>query len=423
MTNGIEYDDDDGGENFRDYIITTVDLGPIAFLSTALLCLFLFCLLPAAARRRSDSSTDYATVKSSTAETFLNVADNDDCCEDYSNVEIASAFDSSDGTTDDTDKCHHEIGWSRSSRRQWLLLDSLFSVAEFDNETRCIYKLALPYLMKAVVSGLSQNGTIIIIGQYLGARQLAAFAVVQMLVGLTSGATGGVHESLVTLLGFSRGTENHKLTGEYIQLAMVLYVLASIPFIFIWSLVIDQVMLLMSFDLATASIGRSFAVPYMFAYLLYGVTQCLHATLNVFDRAHVSTTIVCLKEIGTVISVFLVCHFWNPSLQTIGAIYVAADGLDLLVTVTLVAVKGWFQPYYSGLFQSLALVVSVAEHQEWRYVDTLTRSSGVEYCCPEDDVTDNFIYHSWLPIDVWGVGDTHLFCGVSPKNDSRAFNF
>lgn len=263
----------------------------------------------------------------------------------------------------------------RRCRPLYLRFDQLLSIAELDYETRRIYKLALPYCAQALVSGIAQNGILVIIGQLVGTQQLSAFAIVDVLVGLTSEAIGGIHESLIPLLGFSRGTENNKLTGEYLQLALIFYFAFSIPFIILWSVISDDVMLLFGFDETTAEMGRSFAVPYVWAWLFKGLTGCLHSILDVFDREVVSTAVVGLCEIATMLSVLFAALFWDPSLQTIGLLYLMVSIAGMLLTIVLVGVRGWFRPYYCGLFHSCALRVSTRRVACWMRLSFPPRSA------------------------------------------------
>jgi len=61
----------------------------------------------------------------------------------------------------------------------------------------------------------------------------------------TADVLGGIHESLVSLLSHSIGSGNRKLTGQYVQLSIELYVIFSIPFMVMWYLVIEDTLLLL----------------------------------------------------------------------------------------------------------------------------------------------------------------------------------
>lgn len=237
--------------------------------------------------------------------------------------------------------------------------EKLLSIVELDYETKRIYRLALPYVLQALVSGIAWNGILVIIGQLLGTRQVSAYAVVDLLVGLTSEAVGGIAGSLVTLLGFSRGTNNAQLTGQYLQMAMILYTLGSLPFIAMWWLVTNPVMRLFGFDAITTTISEAFVKPYVVSRMLRGLTRCVHSVMDVFDLAFISTMVVGAGEIASTVAVLLAALFWNPTLQAVGYIFLVIEFLMLFGSISLVAVFGWFRPFYGGLFHTFALKVGI----------------------------------------------------------------
>jgi O-antigen/teichoic acid export membrane protein len=242
-------------------------------------------------------------------------------------------------------------------RRARTCFGKLLSIVELDIETRKVYKLAIPYFLQALISGVADNGTLIVVGQLIGTRELAAFAIVDLFVGLTSQTIGGYMESLTPLLSFSRGTDNEKLTGQYVQLAMILTVASTIPFIFLWSFVTDDLMKLLGFDETTAEIGQSFAVPFMFAKMIHLLTRCLHTVMDVNDLEVQSTIVAVTGDVGELVAVLIFALFWSPTLQDIGFVFVVAETLALLATVALIGFKGWFRPFYAGFFRTLSLKV------------------------------------------------------------------
>ena len=90
----------------------------------------------------------------------------------------------------------------------------LLSIAEWDYETRRIYKLGFPFFLQALLEGVAEIGRLAIIGRLLGTRELAAYVTVDMLISFTAEVLGGFHESLVSLLSHSIGCGNRKLTGQ-----------------------------------------------------------------------------------------------------------------------------------------------------------------------------------------------------------------
>lgn len=64
-------------------------------------------------------------------------------------------------------------------------------VLSFDKEMRSILKLAVPYTVTALTSSSFSNVCLILVSQNVGTKPVAAYALVQVLVGLTDGALQG----------------------------------------------------------------------------------------------------------------------------------------------------------------------------------------------------------------------------------------
>jgi multidrug resistance protein, MATE family len=253
------------------------------------------------------------------------------------------------------------------------------AVIAHDNEAKRLYRLAFPYLLKSLLTAVADNGLLIIVGQMVGTRELAALALVDLIVGHTSEAVGGVHESLITLIGYSRGANNDQLTGEYIQLAVTFYVLFSIPFLYIGAVYMEAILLFFGMDRIIAALGKGFAIPYLYARLFRGVASCLRAVLDVCELAYVSAALVGIGDVLTIGTVLAYTLLWSPSLQAIGFIILIVEFLMLFITCGLIAAKKWFQPYYCGLFQRIALTVRHCEGaSSWFDTSSVALSLTVE---------------------------------------------
>jgi len=97
----------------------------------------------------------------------------------------------------------------------------LLSIAEWDYETRRIYKLGFPFFLQALLEGVTEIGRVAIIGRLMGTKELAAYVTVDLLISFTSQVLGGFHESLVSLLSHSIGCGNRKLTGQVSELLRI----------------------------------------------------------------------------------------------------------------------------------------------------------------------------------------------------------
>jgi hypothetical protein len=119
----------------------------------------------------------------------------------------------------------------------------------------------------------------------------------------------------------------------------------------------NDILLFFGMDNATSEMGRSFAVPYLWACLFRGLTSCLVAVMDVCDMAFLSSALVGCGEVIATVAVLAWALLREPSLETIGVIILVVELLMLVFTSAFIAVMGWFKPYYSGLFRSFGLGV------------------------------------------------------------------
>lgn len=278
--------------------------------------------------------------------------------------------------------------WTPSSIAQSF--DKLLSIAEFDVETRKIYKLALPFFLQALLTGVAENGRVAIVGLLLGTREVAAFVIVDLLVGFTSEVVGGVYDSLTTLLSHSVGAGNRKLTGEYLQLAIVFYVVFSIPFIVMWFYLMGPALEFFGYDEQTVQIGVAFTKPYLFAELLNGVTECIHGIMDVIGLEVASTILVTIGETIMTVSWLIIALFLKPSLAVLGYTDLIIAAVYLMITIIIIVAKGWLRRYYCGIFGSFALAVSCDHVEKSPFHDTLSNTclpfAFTEWTRRQDDV-------------------------------------
>jgi Na+-driven multidrug efflux pump len=103
-------------------------------------------------------------------------------------------------------------------------------------ETRKILRLAIPYTFSAVASTTFSNVCLVFVSKAIGTRAVAAYALVQILVGLFDGVLQGPIAACTTLCAqaVGGGVGNAFLAGQYIQLAVLFYFLLYIPAVYFW---------------------------------------------------------------------------------------------------------------------------------------------------------------------------------------------
>jgi len=233
------------------------------------------------------------------------------------------------------------------------------SIFSWDDETKKILSLALPYTISGLTSSTMSNICLGLIGHYVGTRAVAAYALVQIMLGLTGGILYGPISACTTVCAHAVGASNPNLAGQYIQIAIGIYLLSSIPIIFFWWTFMEDVIMYIEWgDPETAALAQDFTRVYIWTYVLGGVSTSLWRLLEVAGHV-VEGTIVSI--FWGVVNVIVTCCmiFGRPNKNTtlfeVGVAYVITSALFVGFTYGYADYKGWIKPFKSGLFGTNAL--------------------------------------------------------------------
>lgn len=256
---------------------------------------------------------------------------------------------------------------SRNRKRQSLSKDnpryqgpSFHKIMAHDDETRAILQLVAPYTVSSVSREFFSNCVLILVAQFIGTREVAAYALVHILVELSNGILMGPVYACITLCSHALGADNYLLSGQYLQLAISLYIGLNIPVLYFWwHYTYEAILWLHWGDEATALLAGSFVQSFIWAIVLNGITQSIAIIWSITEHAFARSILEVTRDGGNV--VILVVLFLNLpedqiSLQLIGIVYSVISLLFLALIVGISHFKGWIQPFEQGLFQRLAIV-------------------------------------------------------------------
>ncbi|CAB9529036.1 Mate efflux family protein (Partial), partial [Seminavis robusta] len=233
--------------------------------------------------------------------------------------------------------------------------NSLLDLAVWDFESKRIIKLAIPFAIQSLSTGILDIITAAVIGKVLGTSEISAFVTVRGLIHVSSSFFGGYHESIAVLCSQAMGKNNVKLVGHYVQLSMILYVVSYIPFVILWWVSMPSILEWLGFDQDTVDIGQGYTQVYLFLELLDGVEESVHGLLDVIDLESYSTLIGVSQEVITFLDILAATFIAKPSLYVIGLIELFVAIVFLIVNVGIIIWRGWFRPYREGLIGSCAL--------------------------------------------------------------------
>ena len=254
------------------------------------------------------------------------------------------------------------------------LHSSLRSILRYDRESRRLVQYAAPFTFYAVAETIFESITLALVGHFVGTKQMAAIAIVQILVGLTDGILDGPHESLTTLCAHAVGADNTFLAGKYAQLSMVLHFVLGVPVNVLWAMYIDDVILYLDWgDESVAHYALVYTRIAVWGGFIEGAHHTIGELLEVTDH-EIFTTAIGLLE-GAVNIGMLVLLIWLPSLQAdwlpydwkfhdaltlemVAIVGVATSFVFFVLAFSIASYRGWLKPFAGGLFGSFALFVS-----------------------------------------------------------------
>lgn len=235
-------------------------------------------------------------------------------------------------------------------------LKSLRKILKYDPETKKLTKLMIPFVLQAAFTGLFDILQMVIIGRLIGTNELTAHVLVGFFVRTSSNIVLGFVESLATLCSQSIGVGNKLLTGQYVQIALIMYTIFFAPFILIWNFYTYDAIELLGFTSNIASIGQQYSRIMVFYYLLIGISECVHALLDVMGKEDFGTTMSILEELSQILTMFLVTFTLDDiQLSDIACIFFIVCAFFLAVTIIYIHCMGWFDPYLEGIIGSFAL--------------------------------------------------------------------
>jgi MatE len=249
-------------------------------------------------------------------------------------------------------------GCSALAMRAW---DALLQVVEWDYENRRIAKLACPYIIQALVGGIAEASRVAVVGRFYGTRELSAYVIVDALIGLTMGVVSGIHAASGVLCSQSIGTGQTKLTGQYVQLSVILFVLCIIPFSLGWTFAIGPCLDFMGFDPRTVEMGINFTKVYVWAQAWRGVGDGILMILDITDHEIFGTIFAIFNEVSVTLMMLLLSILSDKTatLVDVGYFIVGIRFLNVVSVVLIIWCKGWWRKYYPGMIFSCALLVCV----------------------------------------------------------------
>ena len=237
--------------------------------------------------------------------------------------------------------------------------NSLVHLAEYDHEMKRIIKLCVPYSLTALLSGVVDSAIVAIVSQFIGTDAVAAYTLVQLILGLTSEFLGGILACEATLCSHAVGAGNPRLAGQYVQICMLIFSILMIPNIILWTFFVEDVIILFGFDQELAQLGYDYARIFVFHGWLKGFQVAYTGLLNVIGYENFVATMYLLEGIAAVVGTVLLVLFRDATLQEVALVHLAVGLLFFFLTVAISVCHGRMSKYFSGMVRTAAFLVGI----------------------------------------------------------------
>ncbi|GFH46031.1 hypothetical protein CTEN210_02505 [Chaetoceros tenuissimus] len=229
-------------------------------------------------------------------------------------------------------------------------------IIQYDQETKRILILGIPFMVSAVAVALFDAITLALVSKYLGVEALSAFIVTNVLLGLTDTLIKGVADALNTVCSHAIGADNYFLAGQYTQIALMIYVIGSVPLCVCWWFLMDDAIRLFEMNERVVEIGAQYTKVVMFDYMAVGMFDTFTALLDVSGYALPATIMDLAANSTDLLLVWLLLMFVEGiDLFWVGMAQMVSSVVIYAVFVCFVVCKGWIDPFKAGLVHSSGL--------------------------------------------------------------------
>ena len=260
----------------------------------------------------------------------------------------------SEATTSTED--YHLMGSKSQGSFQYLGV-----ILDYDREMKKLLSLAIPYSLANALESFFSLVTLAIIGKILGTRALSAYIMVYYAVKIITLFLEGLLSSLTVMCSQAIGAGKHRLAGQYVQIAIVLYELLYAPQVYFWWNHVDDLVLWLGFDQEVAENAQGYLYFYIFHTALDVVHSGVVYLLEVCGHAKFTAVAGAIHGGFTVTVIFLallkdeVPLFGKPSLPLVGFIDLASTVLFFTAELLYIHRQRWLDDYARGLVGRFAL--------------------------------------------------------------------
>jgi hypothetical protein len=232
-------------------------------------------------------------------------------------------------------------------------------IAQIEAETRRFLRLAAPMTVGNIFETVLAIMTISFLSQALGVQEMVAYTMTMFILDLSLLFTHGILDALYTCIIHSVGAENHKLTGQYVQISAMFNAFFSLPSIIFLSLYMDKVVGSFGFSESVSYSALRFVQAQCFASLVGTIHKSFFALLDATGRVRFNVIIQILQGITTLFAAIVGVTFFDlASLWGLGIINLVMGIIFFAIHVKIARDQGWLDKYIKGMMRVWAFKVS-----------------------------------------------------------------
>jgi Na+-driven multidrug efflux pump len=253
-------------------------------------------------------------------------------------------------------------------------------IVKCDKETQRILRLGGPFTISTVSEAGFDAIILALVSKYLGVEALSAAIVSHLLIGLTDTFVKGIAGALDTLCPHAIGTENYNLAGEYVQIAMVMYIIISLPISVLWWFFMDDAIRVFGMNEQVVLIGTSYSKVLIADYIIQGMFDVFLALLDMTGYASPVMVVALVEGTTSALSLWGLLHFVNGmNLFWLGVTELCVSLFIYSIFGILVVYRGWLDPFWHGMTKTFALKNTSALKNVLQTALPLSMGSLLEY--------------------------------------------
>ena len=241
----------------------------------------------------------------------------------------------------------------------WLrAVDGLIDIADYDTESKRIFKLAIPFVFDAVLETILDNIDVALVANFIGTDAVAAYVVSDLFISMTDELIGGIADAQGTLCPHALGAGNNALCAQYVQIGVMMFIMVSAPLLLMWCFLMDNALLWFGLSPEIAELGLQFTRVSAIDYLLSGISESVIGLLEITDHEAWVAIVSLVFGVIDILAVALLVTMWEAQLTSVAWLHFAVGVLYSAFSLIVATRKGWYRQFYKGLFGSFAFKVS-----------------------------------------------------------------